>query len=538
MVSGKQTGTTADAPGSTRLPGFGLPPLHVALITLALATRLGFWAYTGATTEDAYISLRYAENLAGGLGLVFNPGERVFGASTPAYVCLLALLTRLGLPALFTAKVLAIVADGASLLLALRRLQPGPSTSSAGSAATAFAVLFALHPTLVQVSTSGMETPFFLLSLMLALSARTEAGLGSALGLACLIRPDGLLAAAMLLLSRWISSRVFPTRASLIAASMLLPWLVFATASFGSPLPQSVPAKLAAYNIHRSGTLPNLRPVLSMLAPIDGPAGRQLAMIGFLPLLACGILGSLRRSPAAAAYPPAVTLFSAWFAYLGLTKTFLFQWYYPPLILTACLLAGRGWAGWPQHTRPGYPLRAAAGLCFMFGSLMWIGWSAGNARSTQRAEWQVRAALGRWLKANTPDNALVALEPLGYIGYFSRRRMIDTVGLVTPGMVEINRAGAGWFTRMIERYRPDYVVERPVYLDRNAAILSGVPYFGRTVERETFDQTYEPVREFKPGPLRETLRADYYFRVYRRRSTQGPKVSGEPTPPAGTVRPR
>ena len=68
--------------------------------TRAAAAVLARWVFMAAarfTFEDAYISLRYAENLAAGLGMVYNPGEPVFGASTPLYVLFLAGLARLGL---------------------------------------------------------------------------------------------------------------------------------------------------------------------------------------------------------------------------------------------------------------------------------------------------------------------------------------------------------------------------------------------------------------------------------------------------------
>jgi len=48
------------------------------------------------TVDDAYITFRYARNLANGVGFVYNAGERVLGTTTPAYTLLLAALSRLG----------------------------------------------------------------------------------------------------------------------------------------------------------------------------------------------------------------------------------------------------------------------------------------------------------------------------------------------------------------------------------------------------------------------------------------------------------
>src|SRR6266478_8931996 len=98
---------------AVRAPSLG--PLAVpaaAAVTLAVATcRLRFGI------DDAFINFRYSENLASGLGPVFNPGERVEGYTTPAWVFLLAGLHRLGAPLLGSAHVLGIGAAAATVLV-------------------------------------------------------------------------------------------------------------------------------------------------------------------------------------------------------------------------------------------------------------------------------------------------------------------------------------------------------------------------------------------------------------------------------------
>src|ERR1700738_1680717 len=48
------------------------------------------------TIDDAFISFRYAENLARGAGLVYNPGERVEGYTNFLWVLIIAAVYRLG----------------------------------------------------------------------------------------------------------------------------------------------------------------------------------------------------------------------------------------------------------------------------------------------------------------------------------------------------------------------------------------------------------------------------------------------------------
>ena len=61
-----------------------------AIAALAIVVRCLVAWHSRFTSEDFLITLRYAENLAHGQGLVFNPGERVLGTTTPLYTLFLA----------------------------------------------------------------------------------------------------------------------------------------------------------------------------------------------------------------------------------------------------------------------------------------------------------------------------------------------------------------------------------------------------------------------------------------------------------------
>ena len=54
------------------------------------------WFYFHYTSDDAYISYRYARNLADGVGLVWNPGEHVEGYTNFLWVMMLAGIDRIG----------------------------------------------------------------------------------------------------------------------------------------------------------------------------------------------------------------------------------------------------------------------------------------------------------------------------------------------------------------------------------------------------------------------------------------------------------
>ena len=73
---------------------------------------------------------------------------------------------------------------------------------------------------------------------------------------------------------------------------------------------------------------------------------------------------------------------------------------------------------------------------------------------------QMDVRMGRWIEANLPQGAIVAASDVGAIAFHSKRTIIDTDGLVTPGIIpylkEMGREG-GVFQYLGDR-KPDFVV--------------------------------------------------------------------------------
>jgi hypothetical protein len=104
------------------------------------------------------------------------------------------------------------------------------------------------------------------------------------------------------------------------------------------------------------------------------------------------------------------------------------------------------------------------------------------------------------------------LEPIGYIGYYSHRRVLDMIGLVSPQVIPCyGKEVANPLACIVDRERPDWLVLRPderVALDRSARLPaqggSGV-LLGE----------YRWVRAFpdpKTGPAFEVYRREAYRR--------------------------
>ena len=66
--------------------------------------------------------------------------------------------------------------------------------------------------------------------------------------------------------------------------------------------------------------------------------------------------------------------------------------------------------------------------------------------------------MGLWLKQHTSVGARVLLEPLGYVGYYSDRDMLDTVGLVTPTVVTMKQTGISDVYQYLKALKPTDVI--------------------------------------------------------------------------------
>lgn len=135
--------------------------VFVLLITPAVLVQVyyqqTFWEYV---CDDAFISFRYAQNLAAGNGLVFNVGERVEGYSNFLWTAILGVIhtVRNG-PVEQTAAVLGFLASVGTVVYA------GLVTRvlAAGNRLAVFlsATLVGLSAAVGYYSTSGLETVFF-----------------------------------------------------------------------------------------------------------------------------------------------------------------------------------------------------------------------------------------------------------------------------------------------------------------------------------------------------------------------------------------
>lgn len=215
--------------------------------------------------DDAFISFRYAENLASGQGLVFNVGERVEGYSNFAWTALMAVPALLGasrhqLGMLLSAKLLGAFASLSTLVASAVK---SPSPAAAGRYELPVAALYlALLAPFSLWSVAGMETPLLglLLVVIVVLDEREHARgwrgtcwSAVALWLAALTRPEPVLLLFPLLALR-IGERQGRLRWNVsaglrFASTFVVPYsafLAFRRCYYGQWLPNTYFAKRAS----------------------------------------------------------------------------------------------------------------------------------------------------------------------------------------------------------------------------------------------------------------------------------------------------
>jgi arabinofuranosyltransferase len=434
--------------------------------------------------DDAYITFRYARNLADGLGLTYNPGEWVLGTTAPLWAVVLAAGHRLGATDLPTlAMAVSAVCDGLSaamLVVLARRL------GCTGWGAALVGLAWALNPMSIAFAVGGMETSLFVLLMLttLVLAGRWPIAAAAAAGASTTVRPEGALLAGAIVAWLWLSRCRAWRRAAIGAAVPMALGGVLMTVLYGSPLPNTVAAKQVAYV--PPGALDN---VLALVLQAGLP-GWSTFVLSILPQGAAGVLAlcgvaSLsvlvrKARPWRTSEWQAAALFGAlylgFYALAGLRGVRLFPWYLVPLVPLYLVSAAIG------MTRLGRAARWLPALLVLW-QLPAIDWRAPLLPAGYNLEReQLLFQVGSGLATSVPGNAVVAAPEIGALGYASNLRILDTVGLVSPTALRYYPLPSDQVTsdnaippRLIEDQRPDLVVALDEFarasLLRDAAFL-------------------------------------------------------------------
>jgi len=438
------------------------------LAWVLLGAWAAFVAFRGYVFEDAYITYRYAANLAGGHGFAFNPGEApLLGTTTPGWTLLLALASTCGFDIPTAGAFLSAVFVAASGLcgaVLLRRL--GHPNLGVVYALALVSGVFGLH------LLSGMETAlacFLVHAAALALLSERPVALGLTLGLACLARHDGVVLAGVALALAAYAGRRPPWTSALVAAGVILPWLLYAWSTFGTLLPNTFGAKadeVSALEYVRASVPLLLErlfvPQLFEALPISRAACLGLTACACLPLVC--LVAPVRAEPRRALLLLHPLLLWAGYAVIGPLAGF--WWHVVPAACLAllCALWGLGEALERLGLRS---RRSACGLAVVLLGVGLVRLPGALARQACAARadppYRLRAEsyqeLARWFVARGWTDLLVLIHEPGYFAWLTGCRVVDSNGLVTAGVFRDGPTKERKsVAELVAQFHPDVVV--------------------------------------------------------------------------------
>lgn len=474
------------------------------LVGLAL---LGLWQtarFYDSTYDDVFLAYRYAQNLVAGCGFVFNPSENFLATPAPLFVFLLAVAKKI-LGFLDIVQIGGLISGTSLTLCALFiYLLARRFGQRLVGVVAAFFVLF--NPLIVM--TLGGETPIYLMLASAAFySYFRERFLltGFILALAVMNRGEAVVLVAMLFGYDLLTRRKIPWGAIGIFLVTLAPWLIFSFLFFGSPLTHSLGAKIAQ---RRAGLPPFIPRAIFWVREVVFQNNRLI--VAFVPPIALGALGCLWK---ARKWLP----FFAWIAaqtagYLVLDLPF-YHWYIAHIGLGLAVLAGLGVAV-PLWLKPfevnrakiagildsssGVRLARGIGialvsLCLILSASVVVQAVEAYNRGQPNPSNYIYAKTGKWLAEHTPPTASVAYLEIGQIGYYSNRKIMDVLGLVTPGAAK--RVAKGDFLWVYLAYQPDYIIYNDIF----------EPWIGFVREQPWFQEAYREIEQIEqpgyPAPL-------------------------------------
>ena len=466
------------------------------------------FAYFRFRVDDAYITFRYARNLAAGAGPVWNPGERVEGYTSFSWMLLLALMHLAHIDIELAAVILACASMAALFYLIWRvwlRLSPdaGRLPLPPHAVMAAAGILVAANTGTGQWSLSGLETPLaaaLIMAVILTYQRESrEPGIpwsAVVLSAGVMTRPEMAFIAALTAAfffdqavtdpsaRRWRHLGAFV----LIFVALAGTWFAWRWSYYGYFFPNTYYDKVGPTGLMlwRGWLYMSQYWWSYLIAP-------SLIASVILPFL---LEGQRRRDAAFICALSAVWLFDVVLEggdVFGFARFVVpvFAPLYIALFFTLGIAVSRATLPVPSRAM----LRSAAFGALTLAAAITVAWSAQTtnfmtANRTVMAQWKVE---GIWIRDNAPPDYLTAVLAAGIAPYYSGRPTLDMLGLTdtTIAHTHVPYLGEGYPGH--ERYNNDYVltVRRPQII--LSGYVAGKPATGEDIrESETADRGLVP----------------------------------------------
>ena len=478
---------------------------------------------TPTAIDDALITARYSRNLASGLSLIYNPGEKVLGTTTPLWAFLSQWIFYLPISDLGQATLLSLSAG----LLGLAGIFLFCLFLGWGSAnkALLFGLFLTGVPALSDSLRMGMETGLLIFLVVFLIRELTQedplkkkwlfiAFLSEAL---LLTRLDSIFVLVSFFFSYFFFYRetkkqpVVWVVLGVIAGT--LTWLGWCYSYYGHYLPHSMLAKSGGFSLgdlSLSDFLFSWWDKFSELLQLGFPWPRSVKPLlsVLFPILVLSPLGWVVYRWRLFSKREKFLITSSFLYVFGYSLFFtmgkagVFPWYahLPSFLWFSCVVL-ISWLKVSEKRLGKAWLASLVVALLAIQSLVMVGfWKRGSDHKNN-------FLLGRYLNEQGCESLM--LEPIGYLGFFSKcEKIFDLAGLVSPEVLRLRQSKkAGWFYEAANQFKPQYVVLRRGEVESNLGFNVGT-LFANESERNDWKQQYQVV---SPGESWEQE-----FELYRR----------------------
>ncbi len=364
--------------------------------------------------DDAFITLRYSDNLIEGKGFIYNPGSRVLGTTTPLFAAILSVFGLIGFNLIVAARLVGLVCEFLTLWL-LRGIL---SESFGRNGWLILSALVLFDPYMSRISVGGMETWLFLAvtiwSLKLIIKSSSKLSLSMS-AVSVWLRAEGIISLLVNAVEHLRRKRTLPMREILPAAVILIFPAMVLFLYYGSPISQSVIAKSNAvgrsfFHVFNWFLGLNKDPLQAVLT---------VTMLISLPFV-------IKRSTF-------LRLFGIWCGLylLGyfIARPQIWSWYALPVYFFKCTVTACGASLLINRFRVPDKLKRSVGYTAMvIPLLLWV--YMGHQQGESQLRKNIEKPLKEFCGVNIARTDTVYAHDIGMIGYYSGAIILDHFGLV------------------------------------------------------------------------------------------------------------
>jgi len=398
--------------------------------------------------DDALIYYRYIENFISGNGLVYNIGERFNALTSPLYIYLSILLSTITGEVEITQVILNCFLMITSSLVLLKIFD----TFKLKTAGFIIAVIFITSKYFYTVV--GMETNLFILMCLLCIYYYLKLKLNAlsiCFGFLLITRGEGFFLVLILLFLLYRNNKaLFHYKYLLIFASIIAANFLFNYYYYGEFLPHTLSVKIGQ---GQSG-LWGKYSYLFGSSYLFGMFNNQAFYILFIFSAAIYGLVSHYRNIVVVILLIFLILLNIFYLSLNIPS---YHWYYSIHFLTLFVLCGLGITEVISMTSrkiSNKTLRISF-LCILFIYPVLTQLEIARLLANEKPHTQYKK-IGEWFLHNTEDGTVIAAVEIGHIGWYSKRYIVDILGLTNP--LNADFISSGQFTKWYDVYKPDYII--------------------------------------------------------------------------------